>query len=103
VAPAPEQSPPALPVLDADDVLRGADDRWVALSQIEGRLLHLLLERPRQVVRREELEAAAWPRTTPGARALDVAIVRLRRRIEPFALSIHTVRGTGYLLEADRG
>ena len=36
----------------------------------------------------------------PGRNALDVHVLRLRRRIAPLALSIKTVRSRGYLLEA---
>ena len=43
--------------------------------------------------------AAGWPGGTPGRNALDVHVLRLRRRLEPVRLAIRTVRSRGYLLE----
>ena len=48
---------------------------------------------------RARLEAHGWPDGAPNARAIDARIKVLRRRIAPFGISIHTVRGEGYLAE----
>ena len=40
------------------------------------------------------------PEGAPGRNALDVHMLRLRRRLSPLRLSIRTVRSRGYLLEA---
>jgi hypothetical protein len=86
-------------VLDDDGVLH-ADDRWVALSQLEGRLLAALLERPGELVHRPALVRAAWPGGAPAdERALDGVLKRLRRRVAPLGVRIHTVNGLGLLLE----
>jgi DNA-binding response OmpR family regulator len=53
------------------------------------------------VVRRDLLAQAGWPEGAPGRNALDVHVLRLRRRIAPVGLAIKTVRSRGYLLEAD--
>ncbi|MEJ7719654.1 MAG: helix-turn-helix domain-containing protein [Ilumatobacteraceae bacterium] len=45
------------------------------------------------------LTAEAWPKDVPNRNALDVHVLRLRRRITPTGLAIRTVRGRGYLLE----
>ena len=51
------------------------------------------------VVSRSELLAAGWPEGAPGRNALDVHVLRLRRRLVPVRLAIRTVRSRGYLLE----
>ena len=42
---------------------------------------------------------AGWPKGAPGRNALDVHVLRLRRRLAPLGLAIRTVRVRGYLLE----
>jgi DNA-binding response OmpR family regulator len=86
------------PLLDADGVLR-FDESWVALPPVEARLAGLLVERFGAVVSREALSRAGWPATPTGRNALDVHILRLRRRIHTVGLSIRTVRSRGYLME----
>jgi DNA-binding response OmpR family regulator len=86
------------PELDEDGVLRlGA--RWVSLPPVEARLARALLDRYGAVVSREALARAGWPAGSPGRNALDVHVLRLRRRLAPLALAIRTVRSRGYLLE----
>jgi DNA-binding winged helix-turn-helix (wHTH) protein len=51
------------------------------------------------VVHRDALAAAGWPDGAPGRNALDVHVLRLRRRLAPVGLGIRTVRSRGYLLE----
>lgn len=89
------------PALDPDGVLRFGGE-WVSLPPVEARLMEALVERFGAVVRRDQLSAAGWPEGAPGRNALDVHVLRLRRRIEPLDLVIRTVRSRGYLLEADR-
>jgi len=86
------------PALDDDGVLR-LDGRWVSLPPVEARLTGALLERYGAVVSRETLARAGWPAGSPGRNALDVHMLRLRRRLSPLALAIRTVRSRGYLLE----
>ena len=87
-----------VPELDADGVLRFAD-HWVALPPVEARLTAALLERFGAVVSRAALAGAGWPQGAPRRNALDVHVVRLRRRLAPVSLAIRTVRSRGYLLE----
>jgi DNA-binding response OmpR family regulator len=86
------------PTLDLDGVLR-TPTGWVALPPVEGRLVGRLLDRLGTVVSREMLGEAGWPDGAPGRNALDVHMLRLRRRLSPVGLSIRTVRSRGYLLE----
>lgn len=88
-----------VPTLDEDGVLR-VDGHWVALPPVEGRLTEALLERWGAVVSRDALARAGWPDGAPGRNALDVHVLRLRRRLEPLGLVIRTVRSRGYVLEA---
>jgi DNA-binding response OmpR family regulator len=86
------------PVLDRDGLLRYAG-RWVSLPPVEHRLTAALIERFGAVVARDALSRAGWPDGSPSRNALDVHVVRLRRRVRPIGLTIRTVRSRGYLLE----
>ena len=86
------------PELDSDGVLRFAT-RWVALPPVEARLTAALLGRFGAVVSRGALARSGWPDGAPRRNALDVHVVRLRRRLAPIGLAIRTVRSRGYLLE----
>jgi DNA-binding response OmpR family regulator len=90
------------PTLDDDGVLRFAG-RWVPLPPVEARLAAALLARAGAVVSRDALGRAGWPDGSPGRNALDVHVLRLRRRLAPVGLAIRTVRSRGYLLEAVTG
>lgn len=87
------------PQLDDDGLLwfRG---RWVSLSPVERALVEALLERYGAVTGRDALRKRAWPDGLPSRNALDVHMVRLRRRIAELSLEIRTVRSRGYLLQA---
>ena len=87
------------PDLDRDGVLRYGSV-WVSLPPVEARLTAALIERFGAVVGREALGRAGWPDGAPGRNALDVHVLRLRRRLATVGLSIKTVRSRGYLLEA---
>lgn len=87
------------PGLDIDGLLRFGDD-WVSLPPVEARLAGPLIERFGAVVGRETLSRAGWPNGAPGRNALDVHVLRLRRRLTTVGLGIRTVRSRGYLLEA---
>jgi DNA-binding response OmpR family regulator len=60
-----------------------------------------LLDRQGAVVSREALARSGWPDGAPGRNALDVHVLRLRRRIDGIGLAIRTVRSRGYLLETE--
>ncbi|CAN5481497.1 hypothetical protein BH20ACT2_BH20ACT2_23380 [soil metagenome] len=88
----------APPDLDDDGLLR-VDGRWVSLPPVEARLNRALLGRFGAVVSRDTLAGAGWPAGAPGRNALDVHVLRLRRRVAGVDLAIRTVRSRGYLLE----
>lgn len=88
----------SVPLLDPDGILRFGS-RWVSLPPVEVRLMSALLERFGTVVHRETLADTGWPDGAPGRNALDVHVLRLRRRLEPMKLAIRTIRSRGYLLE----
>jgi len=91
-----------VPQLDALGLLRfgGA---WTALPPLEARMTQALLDRFGSVVGREAMAKAGWPERPPARNALDVHVLRLRRRLAPLGLVIRTVRSRGYLLEASGG
>lgn len=87
----------ARPVVDDDGRIRHRDV-WVALSPVEQALADALVSHFDRVVSRDELGERAWPAGLPTRNALDVHVLRLRRRIAPLGLEIRTVRGRGYVL-----
>ena len=90
---------PAAPVLDPDGVLRYGDV-WTSLPPVDARLARALVDRYGAVVNRDALSRAGWPGGQPGRNALDVHVLRLRRRLGAVGLAIRTVRSRGYMLEA---
>jgi DNA-binding response OmpR family regulator len=87
------------PTLDDDGVLRHRG-LWVSLPPVEGRLARALIDRLGAVVSRDALSRAGWPDGPLGRNALDVHVLRLRRRLATVELAIRTVRSRGYLLES---
>jgi len=75
--------------------------RWTAIPPIEASLIGQLLDHFGTVVSRDDLTHAGWPDSAPGRNALDVHMLRLRRRIDDLGLAIRTVRSRGYLLEIE--
>ncbi len=88
----------AAPVVDEDGLLRYRG-RWVTLSPVERALAGALVDRFGAVVGRDTLVRRAWPGGTPTRNALDVHMLRLRRRIESLGLEVRTVRARGYVLQ----
>lgn len=87
------------PVLDADGVLHRTDGSVAVIPPVEAAVLAELLDRPGEVLRREDLLAAGWPGRDRPDGALDGRIRTLRSRLAGTGLAIRTVRGVGYLLE----
>ena len=75
------------------------------LTTAEAKLLSVFLERPREVISRDELlESSAGRIAGPFDRTIDNQVSRLRRKIEPDVLRpriITTVRNGGYCLNCD--
>ena len=86
------------PEVDEDGVLRMGRN-WVSLPPVDYRLAAV----PGRALRRGGQPRRPGPgrlaRAEPGRNALDVHVLRLRRRLEPLGLAIRTVRSRGYALE----
>ncbi|WP_371656315.1 MULTISPECIES: winged helix-turn-helix domain-containing protein [unclassified Streptomyces] len=90
---------PRDPVLDQHGILHFADQA-VPLGQGEADLVAVLLSSYRGTVGREDLTRRMWPAgEMPRRNALDVRVLRLRRRLAPLGLVIKTVWGKGYMLD----
>jgi len=78
------------------------DGAELTLSHRELHVLQYLAERAGKVVSRDELLQAVWGyREAPLTRAVDIAVARLRRKIEPdqrHPRFIRTMHGDGYSL-----
>lgn len=77
----------------------------VELTAREFALLECLLRTPGKVVTRVEISQSVWGyQFDPGTNFVDVAIQRLRRKIDdPFPRKlIQTVRGVGYALQTEQ-
>lgn len=90
--------PISTPVIDGDGLVwfGGA---WIALSPVERAIASALVERFGAVVGRDSLVKRVWPEGAPTRNALDVHMLRLRRRLEGLGLEVRTVRARGYLLQ----
>jgi len=86
------------PEIDEYGVVR-FNGAHTAVPPVEARLAELLIARFGAVVGRPELSEAGWPGGHASRNALDVHVLRLRRRLNEVGLSIRTVRARGYLLE----
>jgi DNA-binding response OmpR family regulator len=89
---------PAVPQVDGDGLVRNRGS-WVALSPVEAALAATLVDRFGAVVGRDTLARRAWPNGAPTRNALDVHMLRLRRRIASLGIEIRTVRSRGYLMQ----
>ena len=73
------------------------------LTRTEFDLLHLLMRHPGQVFARAELLDRIWQASFTGQdRAVDYAIHRLRRKLQPMGELIETVHGVGYRFQSDK-
>ncbi len=74
----------------------------VALSSAEFRLLSAFADHPRRVLSRERLlDLSHSPGVDVTDRAVDLAVSRLRQKLGDAAATIRTVRGEGYVFDAD--
>ena len=103
--PAPEAPVTVVRIGGAEfDVERGElrdADGPIRLTGGESALLTALARKPNEVLSREEI-AEALGMDDAGERAIDVQVVRLRRKIEVDPREprfLHTVRGRGYILK----
>lgn len=89
---------------DASQVI-AQDGTMRMLTTAEAKLLSVFLERPREVISRDDLLANSTGRVAgPLDRTIDNQVSRLRRKIEPDVLRpriISTVRNGGYCLNCD--
>ena len=96
----PQPRPSGL-VLDPRTFSARVDERETTLTPTEFRLLAALSSRPGTVLRRHELTAAGWPLgAVVHANTLDSFVRRVRIKlgsIDP-PVTVHTVRGVGYVL-----
>jgi DNA-binding response OmpR family regulator len=75
------------------------DERELDLTPIEYALLSMFVQHPGRIFNRPYLMEAVWQQSyLPGDRSVDNAILRLRRKLEPYADSIEGVWGVGYRL-----
>ncbi|HEY1094980.1 MAG TPA: response regulator transcription factor [Glycomyces sp.] len=87
---------------DAHEVSRGGEP--VELSRTEFELLRYLMRNPRRVLSKDQILDRVWSYDFGGrAHIVELYISYLRKKIdagrEPL---IHTVRGVGYVIQADR-
>jgi DNA-binding winged helix-turn-helix (wHTH) protein len=90
------------PEIDDFGVLRHQGS-WIALSDRLETIMRVLMAAQGRPVTRHELARATWPDGGRSAHALDVHIHRLRPRLAGIGLTIRTLRGRGFVLEALTG
>lgn len=85
---------------DSETRLVYLNDKLLDLSSRESCLLESLLRGAGQVVSKEQLvKQLSDVDQMLGVNAIEVYMHRLRKKLEPWAVNIRTVRGLGYLLE----
>lgn len=78
-------------------------NREVAVTQTEFKLLCALARRPDQVYTRDQLLVAVWgEKANVLERVVDVHLCSLRRKLHPFSHYVKSVPGIGYKLSASR-
>ncbi len=86
---------------------RSWDGREHVLSEKEALVLKSLLERPGQIISREDLLEEVWGHEVlPSTRSLEELVDHLRRRFERDPLKpqyFHTIRGVGYRFQEEGG
>lgn len=86
-------------------VVHQESDKDAGLTSMEFDLLRALVEQPRTVLSRDQLiDLARGSATVVGDRAVDVHIMRMRKKIEPDPANptyIKTIHGIGYCLADD--
>ena len=78
---------------------------FVLLSETEGRMMRVFLERPDELITKNELVTALWgEQAYVDENILAVNITRLRKSIDSIGLRdrIRTLRGQGYLLQVSK-
>jgi two-component system phosphate regulon response regulator OmpR len=89
-------------------ILRTAEGKDDQLTESEFALLKLFLENPNRALHRDWLLERTAGDDEPEAfdRAIDLRVMRLRRKIERHAarpMALRTVRGVGYLFDPEAG
>jgi len=89
-------------------VLRTAEGKDDQLTESEFALLKLFLDNPNRALHRDWLLERTAGDDEPEAfdRAMDLRIMRLRRKVERYParpMALRTVRGVGYLFDPDAG
>jgi DNA-binding response OmpR family regulator len=86
----------------ARTLMHGDNREYASLTSMEFDILRAFLEHPNAVLSRDQLlDLAHGPSIFVGDRAIDVHIMRLRKKIEPDPTHpryIKTVHGVGYCL-----
>jgi DNA-binding winged helix-turn-helix (wHTH) protein len=86
--------------IDGDGLLhRGG--RWVALPEVEWRLMAVLVDRIGRPVSRADLAVAGWDSDSDLGPRLTHRIAKARRRVAPLGLRITGIRGRGYHLSVE--
>lgn len=89
-------------VIDQARAIATVDGRAIDLRRREWTVLERLVARVGKVVSKERLTSEVFGYDEPVApNAIEVYIARLRRKLEPGGPVIRTIRGLGYVLDAD--
>lgn len=76
------------------------EDREIHFSQLEFKLLALLVEKAGALVSREEILKDVWNQQAASPRVIDPHIVSIRDKLGGGAVTISSVYGKGYILKS---
>jgi len=87
-------------ILDLDRRVLNIEDSTIELTNLEFNLLKLFLKKPKQPIRRDELKEC-WIDEMPHEKTINVAINRLKKKIDPKGKKSYIVPvwGVGYKLK----
>lgn len=89
-------------VFDSARGVASIGDRQLDLRRREWTVLERLIARAGKVISKERLTSEVFGFDDPVApNAIEVYVARLRRKLEPDGPTIRTMRGLGYILDAD--
>lgn len=79
-----------------------ADERSVALTEHESKILELMMRTPERVFSRADIESHLYGWETPSSNSVEVRISQLRKKLESVEsdLRIRTIRNVGYVLQS---
>lgn len=73
-------------------------NKFVQLTPIEYKIIHLLAKSPNTLFSKDEVTEVLWPDTHVVDQNIDTHLSNLRKKLKPFSENIKTIKSRGYIL-----